>query len=81
MRRKRLLLDDLMERIEAELFTGSGNDAVVHLPLRRFPGVLNPQQASHLPQHRRGGHPLRAARFRRRRVPGHADRGVRLDAG
>lgn len=33
-------LDDRMERIEAELFTDPGNDAVVRLPPRRFPGVL-----------------------------------------
>ncbi|MFD7228287.1 DUF6959 family protein [Streptomyces sp. NPDC059881] len=29
-----------MERVEAELFTDGGNDAVVRLPGRRFPGVL-----------------------------------------
>jgi hypothetical protein len=29
-----------MERIEAELFTDGGNDAVVRMPGRRFPGVL-----------------------------------------
>ncbi|MET7830571.1 hypothetical protein ABZT23_38655 [Streptomyces sp. NPDC005386] len=29
-----------MERVEAELFTDRGNDAVVRLPGRRFPGVL-----------------------------------------
>ncbi|MGW0531124.1 DUF6959 family protein [Streptomyces sp. NPDC003032] len=29
-----------MERIEAELFTDPGNDAVVRLPPRDFPGVL-----------------------------------------
>jgi hypothetical protein len=29
-----------MERIEAELFTDPGNDAVVRLPSRNFPGVL-----------------------------------------
>ncbi|WP_217179547.1 hypothetical protein [Streptomyces sp. AC495_CC817] len=29
-----------MERVEAELFTDPGNDAVVRLPPRRFPGVL-----------------------------------------
>ncbi|ARE73213.1 hypothetical protein B6R96_04070 [Streptomyces sp. Sge12] len=29
-----------MERIEAELFTDPGNDAVVRLPRRDFPGVL-----------------------------------------
>ncbi|MFI6277329.1 DUF6959 family protein [Streptomyces sp. NPDC050988] len=28
-----------MERVEAELFTDGGNDAVVRLPGRRFPGV------------------------------------------
>ncbi|MFK0256629.1 DUF6959 family protein [Streptomyces sp. NPDC090445] len=29
-----------MEIIEAELFTDPGNDAVVRLPPRHFPGVL-----------------------------------------
>ncbi|MFE5832725.1 DUF6959 family protein [Streptomyces sp. NPDC056488] len=29
-----------MERVEAELFTDGGNDAVVRLPGRRFPGLL-----------------------------------------
>ncbi|MCX5255521.1 hypothetical protein OOK27_15485 [Streptomyces canus] len=29
-----------MERIEAELSTDGGNDAVVRMPGRRFPGVL-----------------------------------------
>ncbi|MFF5778388.1 DUF6959 family protein [Streptomyces virginiae] len=29
-----------MERVEAELFTDGGNDAVVRLPGRDFPGVL-----------------------------------------
>ncbi|MDX3639311.1 DUF6959 family protein [Streptomyces sp. MB09-02B] len=29
-----------MERVEVELFTDAGNDAVVRLPGRRFPGVL-----------------------------------------
>ncbi|MEU3460496.1 hypothetical protein ABZ721_11145 [Streptomyces sp. NPDC006733] len=29
-----------MERIEVELFTDPGNDTVVRLPPRRFPGVL-----------------------------------------
>lgn len=29
-----------MERIEAELFTDGGNNAVVRMPGRRFPGVL-----------------------------------------
>ena len=29
-----------MERVEAELFTDGGNNAVVRLPRRRFPGVL-----------------------------------------
>ncbi len=29
-----------MERIEVELFTDPGNDAVVRLPPRNFPGVL-----------------------------------------
>lgn len=29
-----------MEHVEAELFTDGGNNAVVRLPPRRFPGVL-----------------------------------------
>ncbi|MFI8385773.1 DUF6959 family protein [Streptomyces sp. NPDC085540] len=29
-----------MDRIEVELFTDPGNDAVVRLPSRNFPGVL-----------------------------------------
>ncbi|WUT05150.1 hypothetical protein OG802_18845 [Streptomyces sp. NBC_00704] len=29
-----------MKRIEAELFTDGGNDAVVRMPGRQFPGVL-----------------------------------------
>lgn len=29
-----------MERVEAEVFTDGGNNAVVRLPSRRFPGVL-----------------------------------------
>lgn len=29
-----------MERVEAELFTDGGNNAVVRLPGRRYPGVL-----------------------------------------
>ncbi|WP_420709074.1 DUF6959 family protein [Streptomyces sp. NRRL B-1140] len=33
-----------MERIEAELFTDGGNDAVVRIPGRRFPGVLVQQR-------------------------------------
>ncbi|MGW3450669.1 DUF6959 family protein [Streptomyces sp. NPDC001076] len=33
-------LDGPMERIEAELFTDGGNNAVVRMPGRRFPGVL-----------------------------------------
>jgi hypothetical protein len=36
----RLVLDDLVEYIAAELFTDAGNNAVVRLPPRRFPGVL-----------------------------------------
>ncbi|WP_420709569.1 MULTISPECIES: DUF6959 family protein [unclassified Streptomyces] len=31
---------DSVERVEAELFTDGGNDAVVRLPGRDFPGVL-----------------------------------------
>lgn len=30
----------LVERIEVELFTDPGNDAVVRLPGRRFPGIV-----------------------------------------
>lgn len=33
-------MDGAMERVEAELFTDGGNNAVVRLPGRRFPGVL-----------------------------------------
>ncbi|WP_443068870.1 DUF6959 family protein [Streptomyces sp. NBC_01361] len=33
-------LDGAMERVEAELFTDGGNNAVARLPPRRFPGVL-----------------------------------------
>ncbi|MGY4743062.1 DUF6959 family protein [Streptomyces sp. ATMOS53] len=29
-----------MKRIEAELFTDGGNDAVVRMPGRQFPGIL-----------------------------------------
>ncbi|WP_329216592.1 hypothetical protein OG352_11870 [Streptomyces sp. NBC_01485] len=37
-----------MERIEAELFTTGGNDAVVRLPGRRFPGVLVQGDSLHI---------------------------------
>ncbi|WP_062647698.1 DUF6959 family protein [Streptomyces maremycinicus] len=37
-----------MERIEAELFTAGGNNAVVRLPGRRFPGVLVQGDSLHL---------------------------------
>lgn len=37
-----------MERIEAELFTDGGNDAVVRLPGRRFPGVLVQGDSLHI---------------------------------
>ncbi|MCF3131082.1 DUF6959 family protein [Streptomyces olivochromogenes] len=37
-----------MERIEAELFTDGGNDAVVRLPGRRFPGVLLQGDSLHI---------------------------------
>ncbi|RPF24777.1 DUF6959 family protein [Streptomyces sp. TLI_185] len=37
-----------MERIEAELFTDGGNDAVVRLPGRRFPGVLIQGDSLHI---------------------------------
>jgi hypothetical protein len=33
-------LDEHMERVAAELFTDGGNNPVVRLPGRRFPGVL-----------------------------------------
>ncbi|MFC4036677.1 DUF6959 family protein [Streptomyces polygonati] len=29
-----------MERLEVELLTDAGNDAVLHLPNRKFPGLL-----------------------------------------
>ena len=37
-----------MERIEAELLTDSGNDAVVRMPGRRFPGVLVQGDSLHM---------------------------------
>ncbi|MEV5528658.1 DUF6959 family protein [Streptomyces prunicolor] len=37
-----------MERIDAELFTDGGNDAVVRLPGRRFPGVLIQGDSLHI---------------------------------
>ncbi|MFD7939553.1 DUF6959 family protein [Streptomyces sp. NPDC059755] len=37
-----------MERIEAELFTAGGNNAVVRLPGRRFPGVLVQGDSLHI---------------------------------
>jgi hypothetical protein len=37
-----------MERVEAELFTDGGNDAVVRLPGRRFPGVLIQGDSLHI---------------------------------
>ncbi|MER6678568.1 hypothetical protein [Streptomyces sp. NPDC000983] len=37
-----------MERIEAELFTDGGNDAVLRLPGRRFPGVLVQGDSLHI---------------------------------
>lgn len=37
-----------MERVEAELFTDGGNDAVVRLPGRRFPGVLVQGDSLHI---------------------------------
>lgn len=37
-----------MERIEAELFTDGGNDAVVRMPGRRFPGVLVQGDSLHI---------------------------------
>jgi hypothetical protein len=37
-----------MEHVEAELFTDGGNDAVVRLPGRRFPGVLLQGDSLHI---------------------------------
>ncbi|MEV1064119.1 hypothetical protein [Streptomyces sp. NPDC050263] len=37
-----------IERIEAELFTDGGNNAVVRLPGRRFPGVLVQGDSLHI---------------------------------
>ncbi|MET7360005.1 hypothetical protein ABZS76_16340 [Streptomyces sp. NPDC005562] len=37
---RQMVVTARMERIEAELFTDPGNDAVVRLPPRRFPGML-----------------------------------------
>ncbi|MGW1779928.1 DUF6959 family protein [Streptomyces sp. NPDC002143] len=37
-----------MQRIEAELFTDGGNNAVVRLPDRRFPGVLVQGDSLHI---------------------------------
>ncbi|WP_374199039.1 hypothetical protein [Streptomyces sp. GESEQ-35] len=37
-----------MERVEAALFTDGGNDAVVRLPGRRFPGVLIQGDSLHI---------------------------------
>ncbi|SDO92690.1 hypothetical protein SAMN04487981_114227 [Streptomyces sp. cf386] len=37
-----------MERIEAELFTDGGHDAVVRLPGRRFPGILVQGDSLHI---------------------------------
>ncbi|MFD4879410.1 DUF6959 family protein [Streptomyces sp. NPDC058420] len=41
-------LDGSMERIDAELFTDGGNDAVVRLPGRRLPGVLIQGDSLHI---------------------------------
>ncbi|MFD3621492.1 DUF6959 family protein [Streptomyces sp. NPDC058676] len=41
-------LDGPMERIEAELFTDGGNDAVVRMPGRRFPRVLVQGDSLHI---------------------------------
>ncbi|MDV9170989.1 hypothetical protein R6V09_12685 [Streptomyces sp. W16] len=37
-----------MERVDVELFTDGGNDAVVRLPGRRFPGVLIQGDSLHI---------------------------------
>ncbi|USQ86148.1 hypothetical protein NFX46_22055 [Streptomyces phaeoluteigriseus] len=37
-----------MERIEVELFTDGGNDAVVRMPGRQFPGVLVQGDSLHI---------------------------------
>lgn len=41
-------LDGVMERVEAELFTDGGNDAVIRLPGRRFPGVVIQGDSLHI---------------------------------
>lgn len=41
-------LDGPTERVEAELFTDGGNDAVVRMPGRRFPGVLVQGDSLHI---------------------------------
>ncbi|MGW2059165.1 DUF6959 family protein [Streptomyces sp. NPDC001937] len=40
--------DGVMERVDAEPFTDGGNDAVVRLPGRRFPGVLMQGDSLHI---------------------------------
>ncbi|MFE7650638.1 DUF6959 family protein [Streptomyces phaeoluteigriseus] len=37
-----------MERVEVELFTDGGNDAVVRMPGRQFPGVLVQGDSLHI---------------------------------
>ncbi|MFD9460346.1 DUF6959 family protein [Streptomyces sp. NPDC060027] len=37
-----------MERVEVELFTDGGNDAVVRMPGRRFPGVVVQGDSLHI---------------------------------
>ncbi|MEU4043460.1 DUF6959 family protein [Streptomyces antibioticus] len=37
-----------MDHVEAELYTDGGNDAVVRLPGRRFPGVLLQGDSLHI---------------------------------
>lgn len=41
-------MDGVMERVEAELFSDGGNDAVVRMPGRRFPGVLVQGDSLHI---------------------------------
>ncbi|MEV4444844.1 DUF6959 family protein [Streptomyces mirabilis] len=41
-------LDGVMERVEAELFSDGGNDAVVRMPGRWFPGVLVQGDSLHI---------------------------------
>ncbi|MDO0934465.1 hypothetical protein QQY66_23330 [Streptomyces sp. DG2A-72] len=43
-----VMLDGPMDRVEAELFTDGGSDAVVRIPGRRFPGILLQGDSLHI---------------------------------